>query len=199
MYVNIHIEALLPKLKEPCIAAQHELYKRYYGIFMSMCMRYAASYHDAEEILQDGFLKIFTNINQFKAEGSFEGWMKRIVVRTALDYTRSKQTKKQLSIIHAKESAFANTDPMDAYAIPAENLVEAKWNQESLMHLLSKLSHKQAAVFNMFVIENFNHKEIAEMLYISERGSQLFLQQARQKLSVLLQANNKIQQHTKAL
>jgi RNA polymerase sigma factor (sigma-70 family) len=199
MYVNIHLEALLLKLKEPCIAAQHELYKRYYGIFMSMCMRYAASYHDAEEIIQDGFLKIFNSINQFKNEGSFEGWMKRIIVRTALDYTRSKQTKRQLSIVHAKEAVYANTEPMDAYTVPVYNLVETKWDQEALMHILSKLNHNQATVFNMFVIEGFSHKEIAEMLIISERGSQLFLQQARQKLTLLLQADNKIQSQAKAL
>jgi RNA polymerase sigma factor (sigma-70 family) len=199
MYVNIHLEALLLKLNESCIAAQHELYKRYYGTFMSICMRYAASHHDAEEILQDSFLKIFTNIGQFKNEGSFEGWMKRIVVHTALDYTRSKQAKRQLSIVHAKEPTFSNTEPMDAYTIPDYNLVEAKWDQEALLQILSKLTKNQATVFNLFVMEGFSHKEIAHMLYISERGSQLFLQQARQKLTVLLQPKNEIQSQAKAL
>jgi RNA polymerase sigma factor (sigma-70 family) len=189
MYVNANLDILIAKLKEPNIAAQHELYKRYYSIFMSMCLRYANNPYDAEEILQDSFLKIFYNIEQFKNEGSFEGWMKCIVVRTALDYIRSKQTKRHLNIIHTKEPDFNNTEPMDAYTIPDYNLAEDKWDQEALLGLLGKLSKNQATVFNLFVMEGFSHKEIAAMLFISERGSQLFLQQARQKLSTMLQAN----------
>jgi RNA polymerase sigma factor (sigma-70 family) len=186
MVNDTNISSLIPKLLQQDLFAQHELYKRYYGLFISMCMRYTNTQQDAEEILQDGFLKIFRNIEQFKNEGSFEGWMKRIIVHTALDYTRSKQAKKQLKVVYVKETVGENKNTMDSYTEAVNSLAETKWELEALTRMLNQLSEQQRNVFNLFVIEGFGHKEIADMLDISERSSQLYLQQARQKLSVML-------------
>jgi RNA polymerase sigma factor (sigma-70 family) len=183
---DVNISSLIPKLLTHDLYAQHELYKRYYGLFISMCMRYTHTQQDAEEILQDGFLKIFRNIDQFKNEGSFEGWMKRIIVHTAVDYTRSKQAKKQLKVVYVKETIGEQAAAMDSYTDTVNNLAETKWELEVLTKMLNQLSNQQRNVFNLFVIEGFGHKEIAEMLDISERSSQLYVQQARQKLSVML-------------
>jgi RNA polymerase sigma factor (sigma-70 family) len=184
---------LIKDLKRQSLHAQHELYKRYYGLFMSICMRYAGSQPDAEEILHDGFLKIFRQINQFKGEGSFEGWMKRIMVRTAVDYTRSKAAKQQQATLYVGETK--NTEEgnhsMDNYVAPVENGVEQRLEQQQLTKMLYELTEQQRTVFNLFVMEGYGHKEIAQFLNISERSSQLYLQQARQALTHLLQTTYK--------
>ncbi|MGN6567595.1 MAG: RNA polymerase sigma factor [Flavipsychrobacter sp.] len=153
-------------------AIQEHLYKTYYSLFLKICARYAKDMQDAEQLLNDGFLKIFTNINKFGDQGSFEGWMKRVLVNTCLDYLRSKYLKQEMV--------------MHVHAIPAEqsnlsitNEVFENLEFKELVKVIQSLPAMTRTVFNLFVFEGYNHAEIAAQFNISEKTSQWHVHQAR--------------------
>ncbi len=156
-------------------AVQEHLYKMYYSMFLKVCARYAKDMQDAEQLLNDGFLKVFTQVDNFKNTGSFEGWMRRIVVNTCLDYLRSSALKEDM-VMHVR-------------AIPAEesNLSVTNVGMESvefkdMVKMIQLLPTMTRTVFNLFVFDGFNHKEIGEKLEISEGTSHWHLHQARNLL-----------------
>lgn len=136
-------------------------------------MRYARNKEDAEDILQDSFIKIFRKIEQFKGEGSFEGWMRRIVVNTALKkYTVSRYTK-EFSVEEVKDTVLP-----DCNDVPAFNHLTEK----DLLVLIHNLPDGYRMIFNLYVIEGFQHDEIANMLGIQPGTSRSQLVKARQML-----------------
>ena len=138
--------------------AQRELYDRFSSRMMAVCYRYARSREDAEEILQESFVKVFTRLRQFRSEGSFEGWIRKIVVNTALQ-----QIRKDLH--RSKDISFPeNLELPDLILSPQ---AEAK----ELMDLIQRLPSGYRAVFNLYAIEGYAHKEIADLLGISEGTS----------------------------
>lgn len=154
---------------------QEYLYKEYNRVFLKVCVRYAKDFHDSEQLLQDGFLKIFSKIEEFKHKGSFEGWMRRIMVNTCLDHLRSKQFKDGRMLENI-------SDWNDAGKYQCEAEVVNKIALDDLVRLIQALPPMSKVVFNLFVFEGYPHKEIAEQLKISEGTSQWHVNNARKIL-----------------
>jgi RNA polymerase sigma-70 factor (ECF subfamily) len=154
---------------------QEQLYKTYYSLFLKVCARYAKNMEDAEQLLNDGFLKVFTQIDNFKNTGSFGGWMQRIMVNTCLDYLRSADLKEEMTM-HMKSIPAEQTN----ISVGNEGLENIEFRE--LVRVIQSLPAMTRTVFNLFVFEGFNHKEIAEQLDISEGTSHWHVHQARNLL-----------------
>ncbi len=135
---------------------------------------------EAEDILQDALIKVFKNIEKFKFEGSFEGWVRRIVVNTALkNYKKSSVQKEQIGLESYQEGS------MEPKAI-------ANLGEEELMNLIAQMPDGYRIVFNLYIVEGYSHKEIAERLEIKESTSRSQLVKARRLLQEMLKERNKI-------
>ncbi len=154
------------------------LYEKHAPALLSLCLRYCGNIQDAEDVLHEGFIKIIRNLQNFKdkGKGSFEGWMRRIMVNTALNYIRD----------HAKERKFLDIDPIsDKFDFGNEDednhFVELaeKIDPKVVMEMICELPPGYRAVFNMYVFESFSHKEIAQTLNCSENTSKSQLSKAR--------------------
>lgn len=161
--------------------AQESLYKLLYGRMMGICMRYTKDNEMASEVLNEGFFKILTKIKKYDYKGSFEGWAKRIITNTAIDYYRKniKDMKiEQLDevLIEAEETLGNNTD----------NNVLEQMGAEEIIQYIQLLPDSYRTVFNMYVIDGYAHKEIAEQLNISEGTSKSNLAKARLKLQRII-------------
>jgi RNA polymerase sigma factor (sigma-70 family) len=156
--------------------AQRELYERYSGRMLSICIRYIPQRDQAEDIMITGLMKIFDKIGQFKGDGSFEGWMRRIMVNEALGHIRK---TRNMYI----ESSIDGHGPEPDY-----HLLEDHLEAEDLMKLVAELPVGYRTVFNLYAIEGFSHKEIGEMLQIQETTSKSQLSRARSLLQKSLVA-----------
>ena len=162
--------------------AQKALYERYCSLFMLMCLRYVNTGADAEEVLNNAFLRIFKHISKYSGQGSFEGWMKKIVVNCCLTYI-TKPGYKALSKIIPIQSGNANHTPYGIQEIAGSNgTIEESHHKDHLLHLLQNLPVTTRLVFNLYVFENYNHIEIGELLDMAERTSQSHLAKARKIL-----------------
>ncbi len=151
-------------------AFQYELYKRYSPKMFGVCLRYCASREEAEDVLQDGFIKVFKKIDSFRFIGSFEGWIRRIMVHTAI--------RNKYITLRAHE---VNT--LEGVEHPAlDEKVTSKLMMMDLMKLVNELPQGYKIVFNLFAVEGYSHKEIAEMLEIQEATSRSQYLRARQFL-----------------
>ena len=162
------------KLIESCknndSRAQRQLYETFARKMMSVCLRYAGNRETAEDFLQEGFIRVFSSIQSYNYEGSFEGWMRRIFVNTALGYIRKQKTwQTTLSVDEVGGQLEADT-------ISALERMEAR----ELMRCIEALPDGYRVVLNLFAIEGYSHKEIAKMLAINEGTSRS--QYARAKL-----------------
>lgn len=156
---------------------QKLLFERFAGKMMSICYRYTGNEDDAKDILQEGFIKLFGNLEQYGFKGSFEGWVKRIFIHASIEWYRKGQRQPDFFDIE-------ETNISDSTLNALQNL-QAK----DLMGLIAKLPSGYRAVFNLFVIEGYSHQEIAEMLQISENTSKTQLMKARLYLQKLLTQN----------
>jgi RNA polymerase sigma-70 factor (ECF subfamily) len=138
---------------------QKELYKRFSGKMMAVCMRYASSRMEAEDMLQEGFIKVFDNIGKFKMEGSLEGWVRRIMVNNAINKIRSNKIK-------FEELGNVSDDFMQY----DKNIID-KMSEQDILKLISQMPQGYKYVFNMYAIEGLSHKEIADNLGIEEASS----------------------------
>lgn len=162
---------------------QEYLYKEYYSLFLKICARYARDMEDAEQLLNDGFLRIFKNIDSFKNMGSFEGWMKRILVNNCLDYLKSKHVKNSMQVTYA---ANIPEDTNIAMSTEAVKSMEFK----DLLKLVQTLPDVSRTVFNLYVFDGFTHKEIGKLLNISEGTSSWHLHYARNQLQKKIKVKN---------
>ncbi len=161
--------------------AQNELYRRFAGRMTAVCMRYAKNREDAVDILQDGFLKVFLHLQSFKAEGSFEGWIKRIMINTALKHYR-------------KNLKFKNEMDIEAaYDLSFDNQIVSKMSAAELIGYVQTLPDGYRTVFNLYAIEGYQHNEIAKMLDISEGTSKSQLSRARNFLISIINRKNNTQ------
>ena len=161
---------LIYRCKQHERKAQEELYKLYSPKLFGVCLKYSENYQQAEDNLQDGFVTIFEKIGQFQDKGSFEGWMRRIVVNTALkNYNKSSFKKEKIGLQDYQEGT------MDPDVI-------ASLYQEELLKVIEELPNGYRIVFNLYVIEGFSHKEIAKELDIQESTSRSQLVKARKML-----------------
>jgi RNA polymerase sigma factor (sigma-70 family) len=147
--------------------AQRELYERYAGMMLAVCCRYIADRDEAEDVMIGAFMKVFSKIDQFKHEGSFEGWIRRITVNESLTYIRR------------NKHMYLQVDIENANREPDYSVLDNHLHAEDLMKLIEQLPTGYRTVFNMYAIEGFSHKEIAEKLEISENTSKSQLSRAR--------------------
>ena len=146
---------------------QERLYERFAPKMYAVCLRYSNNSDDAQDLLQEGFIKVFRNLEKFRREGSFEGWVRRVFVNTAIEHYRRKVN---LTTISEKEE---------------HNIEDGAFNvldqlaEKDIISLVQQLSPGYRSVFNMYVIEGYSHKEIAEILTISEGTSKSQLARAK--------------------
>lgn len=178
-------EEQLKGLIEGCIQnhrkSQELIYKRFYGKMMAICRRYTRNDDQAKDILQDGFIKVFNNIGKFNFEGSFEGWVRRIVVNTAIDFTRKAKNDYLLMNENQSVEDFEN-DLLDVQ----DEEFNIPLNVGDVIKGMDKLSNAYKAVFNLYVFENFSHQEIANALGITVGTSKSNLAKARANLKKIL-------------
>ena len=148
---------------------QELLYRRHAAKLYAVSLQYSGNDEEARDILQDGFIKIFGNLIYYKHEGSFEGWMRRIVVNTALEKFRSKHSLYRVDDIDLICEPEADPDTSDYSGLEAVDL----------LNIIRELPPKYRMVFNLFAIEGYSHKEISQMINISEGTSKSNLSRAR--------------------
>jgi len=164
--------------KEGDRAAQEKLFQIYSPLMLGICLRYAKNRHEAEDVMQEGFIKIFTNIQNFRGEGSFEGWMKRIMVNTSLNhYYKAKKTITDKNFDDIRETEIERLD---------DDLPKIRFSQDEMLDAIRQLPNGYKQIFNLYIFENYKHREIAEMLNISVNTSKSQLSKARVFLKNIL-------------
>jgi RNA polymerase sigma factor (sigma-70 family) len=148
---------------------QELLYRRYAPRLYAVCLQYSGNTEEARDVLQEGFIKIFENLPHFSHEGSFEGWMRRIIVNTALEKYRSKYYLNKIDDIDNVAEPMAEPESEDFAGLEAYDL----------LNIIMELPPKYRMVFNLYAIEGYSHKEIGGMLNISEGTSKSNLSRAR--------------------
>lgn len=182
MKQNVEQEALKEIIKGCTLGNrkdQERLFKHFYGKMLAVCMRYTKDKDSAQEVVQEGFIKIFDKLSEFDFKGSFEGWIRRIMVNASIDATR----KLKRSPIRTDET-YLFVEKEDEGNFDLEQLTKLK--AEFAIEAIQQLSPGYKAVFNLYVIENYTHKEIGEILNISEGTSKSNLAKAKMKLKKLL-------------
>ncbi|HLO52821.1 MAG TPA: sigma-70 family RNA polymerase sigma factor [Saprospiraceae bacterium] len=168
-----NLEHIINQCKSQDPDAQKVLYDLYKDTLYAVCLRYIKSSHDAEDVFIDAFYKIFTKIDHFKGEGSFEGWMRRIMVNESLMFLR-KKTNLHLTVeLPDKEIADSQEDEDDM-------------SFDDIMKVLDELPIGYRTIFNLYVFEDMKHREIAEMLGISINTSKSQLILAKKRLYEIL-------------
>ena len=155
-------------------SAQRQLYDTFSSKMYSICYRYVKDSMEAEDILSTAFMKVFDKIGQFKSEGSFEGWIRRIVVNEALTYLRRNR------------SMYLETELEQADREPDYSKLSDHLEAEDLLNMIKELPTGYRIVFNMYAIDGYSHKEIADHLKISENTSKSQLSRARVYLQKML-------------
>ncbi len=172
---------------EGCVAgkrsAQSSLYRKYAAVMLAVCLRYAQNRDEAEDILQEAFLKIFQHIGTYRNEGSFEGWMKRIMINHALNYFRKQRRAPFLEDI----ATISETEIVDNEEAP---VFQSPVSAETLISLIQTLPPGYRLVFNLYVFEDYSHREISRELNISENTSKTQLLKARRMLRRKLEEMN---------
>jgi len=161
----------IKKLKENDSKAQRDFYQQLAPKMYGICLRSALINEDADDILQDGFIRVFRHIKDFREEGSLEGWVRRTIVNTAINYYKKKIKQginTDLEIVKGK--------------VKEKNTIVEKMSCDELLVLISELPPGYRMVFNLNVIEGYTHKEIGEILDISENTSKSQLSRARASL-----------------
>ncbi len=162
--------------------AQFQLFKKLSPPMLGVCFRYCNSEEEANDVMQEGFIKVFTNLNSYRGDGSFEGWVKRIMINTALNnYYKNKKTVNHRNIDDIRETDIIDDD----YEVP-----KSRFTQSEMLEAINQLPEGYKMIFNLYAIEEYKHREIAEMLDISVNTSKSQLSKARNYLKRLL---NKIE------
>ncbi|MBC7745381.1 MAG: RNA polymerase sigma factor [Flavobacterium sp.] len=177
------IDSLLEGCQRGDRKAQENLYKTVASKMMAVCLRYAKDSFEAEDILQLAFIKVFNKVSEFRSEGSFEGWIRRIMVNTAIETYRKNMRSMRV------------VDIDEVYDQPQTTFDMNQLETKDLMTLIQQLSNGYRMVFNMYVIEGYSHREISETLGISEGASKSQLSRAR---AILKQKILKIEGHNYA-
>lgn len=173
-------ETLIDKCRNNDSKAQAFIYEKYSGKMFAVCLRYIKEQNEAEDTMIQGFMKVFSRIDQFKQKGSFEGWMRRIMVNESLTYIRR------------NKSMYLEVEIEKADREPDFNTLSDHLEAEDIMILINKLPMGYRTVFNLYAIEGYSHKEIAERLEINVNTSKSQLSRARALLQSYLLKNEKI-------
>jgi RNA polymerase sigma factor (sigma-70 family) len=153
-------------------SAQRKLYDAYSRMLLGVCNRYAASIEEAEDIMQEGFVKIFLHIREFKGDGSLVAWMRRIMINTAIThYHKMRKHRYHDDLDDVRESSFEDSD-----------WSEADFTREELYSIIHRMPDGYRMVFNLYAVEGYKHREIAEILEIDENTSKSQYSRARRWL-----------------
>ncbi len=170
--------------------AQFHLYKKCYGVLMSVCMRYKRNREDSAELVNRGFLKILDNIEKYNEVSPFEAWIRKIMINTVID-----EFRKERKEIEAMEySDFQNNIHYNKHV--DFNSADRNFEAEELENMLRELPPVSQQVFNLFAIDGYGHKEIGEMLKISEGTSKWHVNFARNKLKAMIEKKKNVIQPT---
>jgi RNA polymerase sigma-70 factor (ECF subfamily) len=156
--------------------AQNMLYKKYAPLMLGICMRYAHNKAEAEDMMQEGFIKIFTSVSGYRGDGSFEGWMKRIMVNTAITYFKKNQKHQYHTDMDEVDETLSLDEDHES------DLEEVNLPKQKLMELIQSLPEGYRMVFNLYVFEQYSHKDIADQLGVSVNTSKSQLSKARRML-----------------
>ena len=171
------------QLVKECISRNAIAHKKFYDLFakkmMGVCLRYAANPDEAQDVLQDGFIKVFSKLPKFVNKGSLEGWVRKIIVNTALDQYR--KNKKYQSDVEIDAVSFR---------LEQRDFIIETINANDLLQLIQTIPKGYRVVFNLFAIEGYSHKEIAEQLGVTESTSKSQYSRAKKMLRKLLVDNN---------
>lgn len=154
--------------------AQQALYEQHYGKMMGICLRYASSRDEALDLLHESFIKIFQNIHRYQPDTSLGGWMRTIVVNTCIDHHRRNARRRTEDLKEAQTFSAGEPDAL------------SRLSEKEILDAVQRLSPVYRAVFNLYVVEGYSHKEIAEALQITESTSRSNLLKARCKLQEYL-------------
>jgi RNA polymerase sigma-70 factor (ECF subfamily) len=159
------------QIREGCTKGDRKFQQMLYDMFSSrmfgVCLRYANEYNTAQDLLQEGFVKVYRSIEKFRGEGSFEGWVRRIFVNTAIEHLRRKTYLKPIAEKEENTIAYKEKTALD------------RLGEKDILNLIRELSPGYRTVFNMYVVEGYTHKEIGDILGISEGTSKSQLARAR--------------------
>lgn len=185
----MNIQATEKEIIDGCIRGiekyQKMLYYQYFSKMMAVCMRYARDKDEAQDLLHEGYIKVYKNIGQFQWNGSFEGWIRRIMVNTAINYYHKNYLTRITDYVDT------SPDKSDEHYTP-EHFVESKpdaisaISAQELLNMVQNLSPAYKMVFNLYAIEGYTHKEIAEKLNVTEGTSKSNLAKARMKLQEMI-------------
>ena len=164
--------------------SQHAVYKMYYGKMKAVCLRYASSTDEAKDMVQDGFIKVFSSLEKFEGNGSLEGWIRRIMVNLSIDQYRKKKHHVDLDLENSKLLVEENAEEeeekeSEIYDFQPHHIVEA----------MQQLTPVYRTVFNLYVFENFSHQEISEKLGISLGTSKSNYSKAKKNMKKILLKN----------
>jgi RNA polymerase sigma factor (sigma-70 family) len=160
--------------------AQKALYEHFYGYAMSVCLRYAPSREESREILNDGFMKVFTRLNQYDDRSPFKAWLRKIMINTAIDHYR-----KHSKHYHHRE---INESTAQISSPHHDSLGDISYGE--LIQMIQQLPPSYRTAFNLFAIDGYTHEEISDQLNISIGASKSNLFKAREHLKALLKKNN---------
>lgn len=180
------IKQLLSECRKGSRSAQQKVYEAYYGKMLGVCRRYTRNVDDARDILQDAFIKIFEKIGRFSGEGSLEGWIRRIVVNSAIDHIR--RQKKTPFLLEDEGSVPEEDDdkPAMGESQEQEESIYDQVGMDEVLVAMEKLSPAYRAVFNLYVVENMSHQEIADTLNITVGSSKSNYAKAKMNLKKIL-------------
>ncbi len=171
------------QLVKECVSGNSVAQKKFYDLFakkmMGVCMRYTNNYDEAQDVLQEGFIKIFNKLPKFESKGSLEGWVRRIIVNTALDNYRKNK----------KHQGNVDVDSV-GFMLEKKDFTIEEINAQDLLKIIYTIPEGYRVVFNLFAIEGYSHKEIAEKLGVTESTSKSQYSRAKKLLRKLLIENN---------
>lgn len=181
----------IKKIVNGCIKGQRKyqeiLHKAYYGKMLVVCLRYANNKAEAEDLLHDGFIKVYQKLSKYNFQGSFEGWIRRIIVNNSIDTIRK---KKEFPVNFDGESEHIINQESDYSAHSSQDQIElTNVKAQHAIEAIQQLSPAYKAVFNMYVLDEMSHKEIAETLGISIGTSKSNLSKAKMKIKEILSQN----------
>jgi RNA polymerase sigma factor (sigma-70 family) len=163
---------LIHECQQGNIRSEEKLYRHFYGYVTAISLRYASDKADAQEIVDDTFMKVFSNIGKFDPQQPFKGWLRKITVNTAIDHLR-------------RNKRYVHMIDIDHVSVSSNECAVSKLSAEDLMQMISQLPDLQRFTFNMYEIEGYNHQEIAQQLDITESSSRVYLTRAKQRLREL--------------
>ena len=172
-----NLEQLIAGCRASDLTSQSKLYTMLYTEMMRVCFRYCTNEADAANLYNQAMLKVYNKIEQYNGQGSFNGWVKRVVINTCLDYCRSNTSYKNQTWL----------PEMQANQVKVAPTAHSNMEANSIMALVQQLPKNTAAVFNLYAIDGYKHGEIAQLLGISEGTSKWHLNEARKQLKIKLE------------